>query len=242
MIADPGMSSTLFNTEYDLLDSDDSTGNSPLPFLEFINDSDALQSLQASRTADPKGALPPNSQHLAVPIQGLPVDSPNASYQDSASDSSSSKRTESSSTSIAGMTAVDVTMMDGLDMKAESEWDQDSYVKADGNGFLFDGTIDPSSIEKTFGFNDRSMDEHFDFASASDSPSPFATTATDALSPQSQATRPTSSMKASPSASKSPARGHTKGFSVRLIACKTRSSVAYADLCSPQSSIHSLSP
>ncbi|KAJ9141939.1 Ankyrin repeat protein [Pleurostoma richardsiae] len=208
--------STFFNTEYDLLDSDDSTGNSPIPFLEFINDSDALQALDASRVGDSK-ALQSPKPHLAVPQAGATVDSPCEFSGSSSSDSSSSKRAESASSTKTDMTSGDVMMADGLGMKAEPDWEPENYVNGDANGFLFDGTIDPSSIENTFDFGDRNMDNnHFEFASASNTPSPFATTATsttDAVSPQAQFNQHYSSVKVSPYASKSPNHGHYKGFS-----------------------------
>lgn len=215
LIAEPGMSSsTVFNTEYDLFDSDDGLGGSPLPFIDFINtDSDALQSFEASRTGDPKALLAPNPHSSAQPAGATP-ESLNASFQDSASDSSSSKRTGSSSSTKTGITSGDVMMTDGLDLKAEADWNPENFVNGNENDFLaFDGTIDPSSIDGTFNFSDRGMENAFDFGSPSNSPSPFATGTIDGASPQTQATFTNSSIKGSPAAAKSPARGHNKAFS-----------------------------
>ncbi|EOO00009.1 putative ankyrin repeat protein [Phaeoacremonium minimum UCRPA7] len=208
-------SSTVFNTEYDLFDSDDGLGGSPLPFIDFINtDSDALQSFEASRTGDPKALLAPKPHSSAQPAGATP-ESLNASFQDSASDSSSSKRTGSSSSTKTGITSGDVMMTDGLDLKAEADWNPENFVNGNENDFLaFDGTIDPSSIDGTFNFSDRGMENAFDFGSPSNSPSPFATGTIDGASPQTQATFTNSSIKGSPAAAKSPARGHNKAFSL----------------------------
>lgn len=109
--------------------------------------------------------------------------SPATSSQDSSSVSSRSKRKASGSdSSQSALTPGDTMMADDTDMK---DWKVDdmmtggdvpNYSGFSGSGLSpLNGTIDPSKMSKnTFDFSDKSMENDFDFESATSSPSPFA--------------------------------------------------------------------
>ncbi|RDL38238.1 Uncharacterized protein BP5553_02578 [Venustampulla echinocandica] len=100
--------------------------------------------------------------------------SPAGSSPDSGSDSSEYKRKSSSESSRSALTLGDAVMADDESMgiwKAE-----EARVGKDGRGFgAFDGTINPASMNTNFEFNDKTMENDFDFESAASSPSPFGT-------------------------------------------------------------------
>ncbi len=99
--------------------------------------------------------------------------SPAGSSPDSSSNSSGYKRKSSSESSRSGLTADAVAMRD-TDM---GDW-QLEEEGINGHGITRRssyGTIDPSSLTKIFDFNDKSMENDFDFESATSSPSPFGT-------------------------------------------------------------------
>jgi len=108
--------------------------------------------------------------------------SPAGSYQDSSSDSSGYKRKSSSDSSRSALTGKDIMMAD-TDM---SDWKVDEMMTGgDGPHFGgFDGTINPSSMNNAFGFNDKAMENDFDFDSAASSPSPFGAGPVDMESPE----------------------------------------------------------
>ena len=125
------------------------TAKSPLTDRATLLDTKLPRSLSAPSTASPAG-----------------------SYQDSSSDSSGYKRKSSSDSSRSAVTNGDVMMADDVDM---GDWKVDDMVQgneAQDYG-AFDGTIDPSAMETNFGFNDKAMENDFDFESAASSPSPF---------------------------------------------------------------------
>jgi hypothetical protein len=108
--------------------------------------------------------------------------SPAGSYQDSSSDSSRYKRKSSSDSSRSALTGKDIMMADA-DMV---DWKVDEMMTGgDGAHFGgFDGTINPSSMNNAFGFNDKAMENDFDFDSAASSPSPFGAGPVDMESPE----------------------------------------------------------
>jgi hypothetical protein len=162
------------NAEFEFFDSSDD--GSPLPALNFETALDSLQPLDAGASADPKGA----SLSALRPVGGEL--SPKSS-QGSTAESSSSQRTHGSASTKTSFSGGDVVMTDGLDVK--SEWKPEDFIHDDEDQTftLFDGTVDPSSIENPFGFNDGQMPTDFEFNSASSSPGPFAETASGADSP-----------------------------------------------------------
>ena len=66
------------------------------------------------------------------------------------------------------------------------DWKVDEIMTGrDGPNFEgFDGTINPSSMNNAFGFNDKAMENDFDFDSAASSPSPFGAGPVDMESPE----------------------------------------------------------
>lgn len=120
---------------------------SPVPATSFL-DTKTNQSLSAPSTASPAG-----------------------SYQDSASDSSGYKRKSSSDSSRSAVTSGDVMMVDDTDMR---DWKLEDMNGNDQLSFSgLDGTINPASMDKDHSFNDKAMENDFDFESAASSPSPF---------------------------------------------------------------------
>jgi hypothetical protein len=110
------------------------------------------------------------------PISAPSTVSPAGSLQDSSSDSSGYKRKSSSESSRSALTAGDILMMDE-DML---DWKMDDLMgDMETNNPLVvlgasDGTIDPISMDNNYQFNDKTMENDFDFESAASSPSPFA--------------------------------------------------------------------
>ncbi|CAG8953965.1 hypothetical protein HYFRA_00009064 [Hymenoscyphus fraxineus] len=108
--------------------------------------------------------------------------SPTGSLPDSSSDSSGYKRKSSSESSREPITPGDVMMADGGDWRMDM---MGNMVAGDGTaGFgTFDGTINPASMSSGCDFNDKVMDNDFDFESAASSPSPFGNGQTNSSSP-----------------------------------------------------------
>ncbi|RDW83201.1 hypothetical protein BP5796_04692 [Coleophoma crateriformis] len=121
---------------------------SPIPATSFL-DTKTNQSLSAPSTASPAG-----------------------SYQDSASDSSGYKRKSSSDSSRSAVTSGDVMMGDDTDMR---DWKLEDMNNGNDQSKFgnHDGTINPASMDKDHTFNDKAMENDFDFESAASSPSPF---------------------------------------------------------------------
>jgi hypothetical protein len=95
--------------------------------------------------------------------------SPTESDRDSASETSKGKRYLSSNSS---PSAGDNMMADTL---MADEWKIEDGLNENGTTFAsYDGTINPMAIDSTFHFNDKQMENDFDFESASNSPSPLA--------------------------------------------------------------------
>lgn len=98
--------------------------------------------------------------------------SPAGSYQDSSSDSSGYKRKSSSESSRSAFTSADTMMADDMDMV---DWKNDDILQRDDalSFNSYDGTINPSVMDTNFEFCDKTMENDFDFESATSSPSAF---------------------------------------------------------------------
>ncbi|KAF4633255.1 hypothetical protein G7Y89_g4860 [Cudoniella acicularis] len=133
---------------------------SPLPGQASLIDTKVQQNLSAPSTASPAG-----------------------SYPDTSSESSGYKRKSSSDSSRSGMNSGDMTMAEDADM---GDWKMEDLVGGnDASGYSgFDGTINPSKMSTNFDFNDKSMENDFDFESAASSPSPFGIGLVDMDSPE----------------------------------------------------------
>ncbi|KAM0333926.1 hypothetical protein ACHAQA_000943 [Verticillium albo-atrum] len=98
-------------------------------------------------------------------------DSLNDSFRDSSSDSGSSKRTGSSASGKTALTAGDIMMTDGNDIK--KEWNPASFSKGPDDGtFVFGANMPSSVMGDAFDLptDDNFMNDSFDFESASSSP------------------------------------------------------------------------
>lgn len=113
--------------------------------------------------------------------------SPTGSLPDSSSDSSGYKRKSSSESSRSVITPGDIIMADGGDWKMND-------VMENTTGFgSFDGTINPASINSggdfKADFNDKVMENDFDFESAASSPSQFGNSRVNSISPSMPTTK-----------------------------------------------------
>jgi hypothetical protein len=136
--------------------------------------------------------------------------SPAGSFQDDSSDSSRYKRKSSSDSSRSALTGGDFIMAD-TDM---SDWKADEMMTG-GEGVQFssyDGTINPSSMNNAFGFSDQTMENDFDFDSATSSP--FGPGAADMASPEMPTIKYDMPRRHSPKMRTKPGH-HTKMNSVR---------------------------
>ncbi|KAJ9133624.1 Ankyrin repeat protein [Coniochaeta hoffmannii] len=164
----------VFSSEY-MLESDE---GSPLPMLDFGNDSDTLAFHDMSKDAAAKAPYPtPTYAPLAVPNNFVsPQSLPEARDSLSASSSSSSsKRTGRSFSAKSTMTTDDVTMSDGLEQK--DAWKMSDFINDDEDDGPAsqggDGTIDPSSIDNPFQFGAPSSNHNRDATTVSNTPGPF---------------------------------------------------------------------
>ncbi|CRK10445.1 hypothetical protein BN1723_009148, partial [Verticillium longisporum] len=111
-------------------------------------------------------------------------DSLNDSFRDSSSDSGSSKRTGSSASGKTALTAGDIMMTDGNDIK--KEWNSTSFSKGSDDGtFIFGANMPSSVMGDNFDLptDDNFMNDSFDFESASSSPEAANNAATNLASP-----------------------------------------------------------
>jgi hypothetical protein len=152
--------------------------------------------------------------------------SPAGSYQDSSSDSSRYKRKSSSDSSQSVLTGKDIMMAD-TDM---GDWKVDDMMTGEDGAHFggYDGTINPSSMNNTFGFNDKAMENDFDFDSAASSPSPFGAGPVDMESPEMPTIKYDTPRKCSPKI-RTKFRHHAKVNSVcnTLFASYTRTLKSY---------------
>jgi len=116
-----------------------------------------------------------------------------SSFQDSSSDSSRYKRKTSSDSSRSAFTGKDDIMMD-------DGWKVDDLGVDVSYGPFGNGTVDPSAMDSTFGFNDKVMEDSFDFngASGANSPNHFGAGPVDMESPEMQPIKHDTPRKSSP--------------------------------------------
>jgi hypothetical protein len=176
-------------------------GSSPSAFLA---EESASESYKYSAGFDTPSSVIPgqNSANRAAYPQRRPQTlsapssaSPAGSFQDSSSDSSRYKRKSSSDSSRSGLTGKDIMMADA-DM---GDWKVDEMmIGGDTAHFGFDGTVNPSSMNNAYGFNDKAMENDFDFDSAASSPSPFGAGPAEMESPEMPTIRYDTPRKSSP--------------------------------------------
>jgi hypothetical protein len=188
----------------------DGQGTSPPFDGSYDQDPASYQPFDGSLPVEIKGAPSP-SPGLAIPQTTTYPESPLSSPQDSASDSSSSKRTRSSR----AMSSGDILMTDGLDVK--SPWGMDEFLNIDGDHSVpSDGTINPKSIQHQFDSSSHLVDHFSESPSESSASSPNhglnGYMESPAMSPE---TADATAVKASPSSARISARRHNKAFSVR---------------------------
>ncbi|WYZ37524.1 hypothetical protein EsH8_II_001030 [Colletotrichum jinshuiense] len=168
MPAAPGMSPTDFN---EFLDYDEHFGDSsPLPTNFDLSTHDTLKLSEFSQTLHEAKALEPQATLLATgTVAAASPDSLIDSFRDSSSDSASSKRTGSSASGKTALTAGDVMMTDGADIKPD--WDTSAAFigRPEDSIFLFGANADATLPDGLLS-DDKFMDESFDFESASSSP------------------------------------------------------------------------
>ena len=174
LILDTDMSGRVdSDPDFEFFDSNNpDAGNSPGIFMaeDFATDSPQFPGFGSPDTA--KSPLQERANLLDTKLQqslsAPSTASPAGSYPDSASDSSGYKRKSSTDSS---RSAGDVMMADDTDM---GDWKVDDMMTTEAHSYSgFDGTINPSAMDANFGFNDKSMENDFDFESAASSPSPF---------------------------------------------------------------------
>jgi hypothetical protein len=215
-IAGSGMSAHEFG-EF-IYDSDEPLGaSSPLPDLDSSANADALQALNQSVTNNPKSFFSPQVTFTKVSqvVTATGPESPSGSFQDSSSDSASSKRTGSYTSSKTALTAGDIIMTNVADVKTE----RIPFPVQLGNGhmsaenvFMFGANGDLPAMEDMYDFDDKLMEESFDFDSASSSPN--AAGANGGMASPEMPTIKTNTPMKSWQTSKSRPQGHIKNHSV----------------------------
>jgi hypothetical protein len=166
-----------------------------------------------------QGKAPLINTKVPHPISAPSTASPAGSAHDSSSESSGYKRKSSSESSRSALTAGDILMADE-DM---TDWKMDDLVGdlTDANDpsvvfGAFDGTIDPTSMDSNFQFNDKSMENDFDFESAASSPSHFGFGPVDMDSPEMPTIKHDTPHKHSPGMKSKFNKNHIKANSVSL--------------------------
>lgn len=178
--------------------------------IDFSNSPDTLQTFDNLSSNDTKIFISP--QDL---ISGPLPDSPNGSYQDSSSETASTKRAGSSSSPNPTTMARD-GMMDDLD--TSMDWNDGDLAAfgGDDHTFNFRDTVD-SNLDELYMFKDHDealMDHTFDFESSTTSPLNLNRGQTNMPSPEMPTIHPHSPAKTFASQGKKIARGHQKGPSV----------------------------
>jgi hypothetical protein len=208
---------TILSGEY-MLESDE---GSPLPVIDFGDDSDTLAFPQNSKDPAVKATYPtPTFAPLAVPNNFVsPQSLPESRDSLSASSSSSSKRTGRSFSAKSTFTTDDVTMSDGLE--PQDAWKMSDFINDDEEeesaSQQGDGTINPSSIDNPFQFGAPTSNHIRHPISASNSPGPFDVevnrfTPEASLSPNGQS--PNFSSPGAPDGTPSHVRAHSKHYSL----------------------------
>ncbi|KAK6583683.1 hypothetical protein PZA11_003413 [Diplocarpon coronariae] len=177
-IFDPVMPARLdADPDFEFLDSNLEGVSSPGLFLAEDLTTGTSQSLVNFGSPNPASLKSPLSDRNSLldsrvqqSLSTRPTASPGGSYQDSSSESSGYKRKSSSDSSRSALTSADIMMTD-TDL---GDWKmQDSMLCNDARSYGgFDGTINPAEMSN-FEFNDKTMENDFDFESAASSPSPF---------------------------------------------------------------------
>lgn len=102
-------------------------------------------------------------------------------------------------------------MADDADM---GDWKMEEMGNDASTYGAFDGTINPASMNTNFDFNDKSMENDFDFESAASSPSPFGIGPVDMDSPEMPTIKHDTPRKTSPPMKKKINTNHHKAASV----------------------------
>lgn len=218
----------------------DGVSMSELSFINYDAYSELDPDLSLDGSADFLDLIQSNpdlSQPKAQPVlQSTPghipsAPSPTASDQDSASDSSTTHRTDSSTRSAAAMNGGDVDMAgmwDQLDSQPRLDWeDHGDFVDIDHMPSIFDnanGTINPAALDQSpYGehvdIGDAQFAPRHDSSSPSDSSqSPMAANASDESPPEDTENHNVFSFKGSPQSVQSPYSYRNKRHSVSLAA------------------------
>ncbi|TDZ66020.1 Protein MGA2 [Colletotrichum trifolii] len=154
----------------EFLDYDDEAYGASTPNLDFSNP-DTLRFFDSSHSLHEPKLLQPQATLLAAgTVAAGSPDSLVDSFRDSSSDSTSSKRTGSSASGKTALTAGDVMMTDGADVKPD--WDDPAAFvgRPEESVFLFSGPHDPTLPDGLELNDDKFMEASFDFESASSSP------------------------------------------------------------------------
>ncbi|KAG8160256.1 hypothetical protein KVR01_009792 [Diaporthe batatas] len=204
----------------------DGVSMSELSFINYDAYSELDPDLSLDGSADFLDLIHSNpdlSQPKAQPgLQSTPAHltsapSPTASDQDSASDSSTTHRTDSSTLSAAAMNGGDVDMAgmwDQLDSQPRLDWeDHGDFVDIDNMPSIFDnanGTINPAALDQSpygehIDIGDTQFAPRHDSSSPSDSSqSPMAANASDESPPEDADNHNVFSFKGSPQSAQSP--------------------------------------
>lgn len=160
--------------EFNFFDSSISVeAGTPAPFLtdDLHCDDKPLRLASSAGTPErePTKILPSlqgRQQVLSIQSSASPAES----FRDSSSDSSIYNRKTSSDSSRSPLEGKREVLMAGM-----GEWpSREIMTVGDDAPFgTFDGTINPASVENNFVFNDKTMEEDFDFESATSSPIRF---------------------------------------------------------------------
>ena len=216
-----------YNGEF-LFDSEDNTP-SPLPILpDYDSAGDVLKVLDSATAGEDTSYLSPSLTFATPAIETSPQSG--SGSHDSLSDSSSSKRTQSTASTKTTLTGGDVMMKDVQEGK--DSWQFSDFIHGD----------DESAQESIYQIPDHTFDHVTNFgpladqsftpansgrgaksemASVTSSPSPFAMTA-DALSPPVSSGPVSRQRKLSPVIARG-VRGHAKGNSVSFSSTALRS-------------------
>jgi hypothetical protein len=199
--------------EFDYFDSSDD--GSPLPTLNLEA---GPGSPPATRTAaiEDKGL----NSTLHPGTDGL---SPKSS-EASTIESSSTRRTGGTSSTKTSFSGGDVAMTD-----VKPDWQPDEFineeVEEDHTFTLYPETVDPSAIENAFDVGVGQIPDQYVFNSASTSPGPFTSTATDIASPSTvpdEGLRRTGSGGAAAAASFHPNRAFSVSYFTRFFGLQDR--------------------
>lgn len=219
----------------------DGVSMSELSFINYDAYSELDPDLSLDGSADFLDLIQSNpdlSQPKAQPVlQSTPghipsAPSPTASDQDSASDSSTTHRTDSSTRSAAAMNGGDVDMAgmwDQLDSQPRLDWeDHNDFVDIDHMPSIFDntnGTINPAALDQSpygehIDIGDAQFAPRHDSSSPSDSSqSPLAANASDESPPADTENHNVFSFKGSPQSVQSPYSYRNKRHSVSPTPC-----------------------